>query len=141
MDPWKAIGEPQVKIPELSHPVGAVALQSWLYTEPLSLACSRQKQTESCPTWKSPLSTGQQEIAGAPGRSVGGRSLQLSGEPEFGSGNVPLSSLPLTLPSLSPSALERKRSVGCSGQAPKQATDLRLPPRLEFPDGRILHLP
>lgn len=67
-----------------------------------------------------------------------GRSLRLAGEPEFRSGKAPLSRLPLTLPSLSPSALERKRSVGCSGQAPKQAADPRLPPRLEFPDASFI---
>lgn len=49
-----------------------------------------------------------------------GRSFQLAGELEFSSGKAPLSSLPLTLPSLSPSVLGRKRSVGCPGQVPNR---------------------
>lgn len=28
--------------------------------------------------------------------------------------------------------------MGCSGQAPKQVTDLRQPPRLEFPDASFI---
>ena len=28
--------------------------------------------------------------------------------------------------------------MGCSGQAPKQAADPRLPPRLEFPDASFI---
>lgn len=67
-----------------------------------------------------------------------GRSLQLAEELEFSSGKAPLSSLPLTLPSLSPSVLGRKRSVGRPGQVPKQAADPSQPPRLQFPDASFI---
>lgn len=100
----------------------------------LSFVCSGRKQAESlAQSGKAHQAPGCRTEQG-PGE---GRSLQLAGEPEFSSGKAPLSSPPLTPPSLSPSAPGEK-SVGCPGQAPKQAADPGLPPRLEFPDASFI---
>lgn len=136
MDPQKAIGGPSAKILGLSDPVGALSLQSWPRPQTELLLSVRQAQASGItnPIWKSPSGTGLQDRQG-PGE---GRSLQLAGGPEFSCGKAPLSSLPMTSTSLSPSALGRKGSVGRPGQAPKQATDPHLLPRLEFPDASFI---
>lgn len=100
-----------------------------------SLVCGRRKQAESLTqSGKAHQAPGCRTEPG-PGE---GRSLQLAGTPEFSSGKAPLSRLPMTSTSLSPSALGRKGSVGRPGQAPKQATDPHLLPRLEFPDASFI---
>lgn len=125
------------RIPEFSDLVGSLPLQSWPHphTEPLSVVCGSHKQAESLTqSGKAHQALGCRTEQG-PGE---GRSLQLAGDPEFGSGKAPLTGPPLTSPNLSASALGRKRSVGHSGQAPKQAADPCLSPRLEFPDASFI---
>lgn len=71
------------------------------------------------------------------GLGKGGHSRWL-GNRSSDSGKAPPSSLPMTSTSLSPSALGRKGRVGRPGQAPKQATDPHLLPRLQFPDASFI---